>query len=282
MEEKPMQELTIIKQNGGAYIDSREVAKAIGKPHNDLMKAIRKYSEYLTEGNFSLSEFFVISTYFDSTGRELPCYLLTKMGCEMVANKLTGEKGVWFTAAYVKKFNMMETAEREAEIRAHARPRLGEFNSAVRNVLNGMSQCFALPKKVMAFLRGVYEPLGIEVASLCETESDYFTVTEIAECLNIYSETGRPHGHAVSAIISKLADPQHQAVAIPYGLVGFSMRYDSHIIEKVRNWLEENNFPRDVPHLGFEYHLYYNEQLSLFENNDDDALNFNIKIQIKI
>ena len=89
-----MYELTLVKQSGGAYIDSREVAEIIGKPHNDLMKSIRKYSEYLTAGNFSLSGFFIENTYFDSTGRRLPCYLLSKMGCEMVANKLTGEKGV--------------------------------------------------------------------------------------------------------------------------------------------------------------------------------------------
>jgi len=93
-----MTDLTIIKQNGGAYIDSREVADLIGKPHNDLMKSIRKYGDYLTAGYFSLSDFFINSSYTDSTGRTLPCYLLSKMGCEMIANKLTGEKGVLFTA----------------------------------------------------------------------------------------------------------------------------------------------------------------------------------------
>jgi len=46
------------------------------------------------------------------------------MGCEMIAHKLIGEKGVLFTAAYVAKFNEMEIAEREAEIKSHARPRL--------------------------------------------------------------------------------------------------------------------------------------------------------------
>ena len=38
-----MNELKIIKQNGGAYIDSREVAEAIGKNHKDLLRDIRKY-----------------------------------------------------------------------------------------------------------------------------------------------------------------------------------------------------------------------------------------------
>ncbi|MEJ8548443.1 Rha family transcriptional regulator [Brevibacillus borstelensis] len=103
-----MSQLQIIQQNGRLLVDSREVAELIDRPHNDLMKSIRNYSEYLTKGNFSLSDFFIESTYQDSTGRTLKCYLLTRKGCDMVANKLTGEKGVLFTAAYVTKFEEME------------------------------------------------------------------------------------------------------------------------------------------------------------------------------
>ena len=32
------------------------------------------------------------SSYKDNTGRELPFYLLTKKDCDMVANKMIGEK----------------------------------------------------------------------------------------------------------------------------------------------------------------------------------------------
>lgn len=42
-----MNDLTLIKQNGGAYIDSREVAEAIGKDHRHLLRDIRKYCETL-------------------------------------------------------------------------------------------------------------------------------------------------------------------------------------------------------------------------------------------
>ncbi|MDF2684769.1 MAG: hypothetical protein K0R47_5959 [Brevibacillus sp.] len=101
--------MKIVSINGKLLADSREVAEMVGKPHNDLMKSIRTYAEYLTQGNFSLSEFFIESSYQDSTGRTLPCYLLTRKGCDMVANKMTGEKGVLFTATYVTKFEEMES-----------------------------------------------------------------------------------------------------------------------------------------------------------------------------
>ena len=102
-----MNELKVFEKNGQLLTDSREVAKMIDRPHYDLMKAIRSYCDYLNEGNFPLVDFFLESTYPDSKGEIRPCYLLTKKGCDMVANKLTGQKGVLFTAAYVTAFEQM-------------------------------------------------------------------------------------------------------------------------------------------------------------------------------
>ena len=276
-----MNELTIIKRNGGAYIDSRDVAVFIGKDHRNLLRDIRGYCEILEKSNelkVELINFFVESSYVDSRGREKTCYLLTKQGCELCANKLAGTKGVLFTAAYVAKFNMLEAAERERETANRNTPRLSEFNSAVKNVLDGMSQCYTAPGSVMKFLRGVYEPLGIEVLPFHETDySGYYTVTEIAAKVGVYSDTGRPHGHAVSAIISKLDGHARHAMVIPYGLVGVTYRYDSFIVEAVRNWLTENKFPSTVHYLDFDYHIYYHcysyRQLSLFD--DDYIFDFN-------
>ena len=103
-----MYDLTVIKQNGGAYIDSREVAELIGKRHCDLLRDIQRYGRYMEksfERKIALNDFFLESSYVDAIGRTLPCYLISKMGCELVANKLTGEKGILFTAAYAKLSN---------------------------------------------------------------------------------------------------------------------------------------------------------------------------------
>jgi len=105
-----MSPLSLILQGKKACVNSREVSEMIDRPHNDLMKTIRTYSEHLTEGNFSLSDFFMESSYSDSTGRKLPCFLITRKGCDMIANKMTGKKGTWFTAVYVNKFVDMEMA----------------------------------------------------------------------------------------------------------------------------------------------------------------------------
>lgn len=106
-----MEELQVINHNNIDVIDSREVAEMIGKEHRNLIRDIRGYVEIIensTELKIEPSDFFFESNYKDSTGRTLPCYLLTRKGCDMVANKMTGEKGVLFTAAYVTAFEEMQ------------------------------------------------------------------------------------------------------------------------------------------------------------------------------
>lgn len=108
-----MKSLTIINRGGRLLVDSREVAEMIDTRHDHLLAKIDGFIKVLsTDPNFRVSDFFIESSYQDSTGRTLKCYLLTRKGCDMVANKTTGEKGVLFTAAYVTKFEEMEQAIR--------------------------------------------------------------------------------------------------------------------------------------------------------------------------
>lgn len=145
-----MNELTVLDHGGIDVIDSREVAQMIEKPHNDLMKSIRNYSDILNAGNFSLVDFFIPSTYTDGKGESRPCYLLTKKGCDMVANKMTGEKGVIFTAMYVSAFEKMRekitkpmtTAEMfqlQAQINVEQERRLAAIEANQQKVIEACS-----------------------------------------------------------------------------------------------------------------------------------------------
>lgn len=90
-------------------IDSRDVAKMIGKTHAHLMRDISQYiNDILTDPKLDSLDFFIESSYEDAKGEVRKCYLLTKQGCEFVANKLTGKKGTIFTATYVGLFNQYQ------------------------------------------------------------------------------------------------------------------------------------------------------------------------------
>ena len=92
------------------FIDSREVAEMVGKEHSKLLRDIRNYVEQLGQANFGQSDFFTESTYVNSQNKKMPCYQVTKKGCEFIAHKLTGVKGTEFTAKYINRFHEMEDA----------------------------------------------------------------------------------------------------------------------------------------------------------------------------
>ena len=110
-----MNELKVVSLEGQLVTDSREVAEMIGKEHKNLLADIRNYiSSLMTfvdeDGKLMVqpSDFFIESSYVNTQNKSLPCFLVTKKGCDMVANKMIGDKGVQFTASYVSKFDEME------------------------------------------------------------------------------------------------------------------------------------------------------------------------------
>lgn len=109
-----MQELQVLEQNNELYVDSREVAEMVGKQHKNLIRDIENYeSVILQSSKLSLDDYFIQSTYLGGNNQNYKHYLLTKKGCDMVANKMTGEKGILFTATYVNAFHEMQNHIKE-------------------------------------------------------------------------------------------------------------------------------------------------------------------------
>ena len=94
-------------------LDSRDVAKMVKKNHADLLRDIARYKGYLIKSKIAFNEFFQENQYKDKIGRTLKRYDVTRKGCEFLAHKMTGEKGIVFTATYINKFHEMEQALRK-------------------------------------------------------------------------------------------------------------------------------------------------------------------------
>lgn len=89
-------------------ITSMEVAEMVGKQHKELLRDIRKYTGVLTSASLRSLDFFIPDEYNDQKNEIRPCYRVTKQGCELIGNKLIGDKGIEFSARYVNRFNEME------------------------------------------------------------------------------------------------------------------------------------------------------------------------------
>lgn len=95
-------------------ITTLEVADMMETEHYKIIRKLegdksrKGYIQIMTDSQMGVSDYFIPSVYKDASGKENKCYEVTKLGCDFLANKSTGEKGVLFTARYVKKFYEME------------------------------------------------------------------------------------------------------------------------------------------------------------------------------
>lgn len=105
-----------IVKNNKKTITTIEIAEMLETRHYKVLEKLEGTKDGRTKGvipilndhNFVVVDYFIKSCYIDSKGEERPCYLVTKLGCDFLANKFTGEKGILFTAKYVKRFDEME------------------------------------------------------------------------------------------------------------------------------------------------------------------------------
>lgn len=104
-----MNKLEIVNNDGKLLVNSRQVALMVEREHGELLKTIRQYCDYLAQGNITCGDFFIESSYQDANNQSRPCYSIAKKGCDMIANKMTGEKGILFTATYVTEFENMKS-----------------------------------------------------------------------------------------------------------------------------------------------------------------------------
>ena len=108
--------------NNELTIDSREVAEMLGINHWEILRKLHGTDKVkgiipiLTNNKIVVSKYFIQSEYKDLSGKRNKCYLCTKLGCDFLANKFNGEKGILFTAKYVERFNIMERAIKENDI----------------------------------------------------------------------------------------------------------------------------------------------------------------------
>lgn len=167
-------------------LDSREVATMVEKRHDHLIRDIARYSEHLTAPNFGVSDFFKNSTYKDSSGKINKCYLLTRKGCEFVANKMTGKKGILFTANYINRFHEMEQ-----EILKKQAAKKGKVD------YSGMQYCL-VPREVRSYVDDVVK--YTEEAEAClEVILGIIPPKDIAPVRCLVKEYGRiVHLHADS------------------------------------------------------------------------------------
>ena len=90
-------------------ISSREVAEMMDVNHKDLLKKIDNINETFESEKIRSQKYWTESSYkTEGNNKTYREFQITKKGCEFLAHKSTGEKGIIFTDRYMDRFEEME------------------------------------------------------------------------------------------------------------------------------------------------------------------------------
>ena len=246
-----MYNLTLQDYNGTPVMDSRDIADMIERNHKDLLRDIRGYMDIMEksgERKIAPPDFFIESSY-ENRGKQYPCYLITKKGCDMIANKMTGAKGVLFTAAYVTAFEKMREQMAAPAMPAPVEP-VTALNEMVKLLLPVFDRAgMAAPFQALA-MKQIYRKAGIDlpVESL-KAERELYDTGTIARKAGVYALSGKPHVQAVGCILRNLEIPESEKELVSFeknGHRGTTYQYTAKVAELVKGWVKAQGFPEVI------------------------------------
>ena len=115
-------------------------------------------------------------------------------------------------------------------------------------------------KSKLLTAKTLYKKAGIDLPIEINEEEHYFDTKQIASKLKLYSKSNKPAQMAVCEIIKKidLEDSEVKGVWETNGSwTGTVNKYTESVIDKIRNWIEENNRPTKIPGEKKNYHVVY-------------------------
>jgi phage antirepressor YoqD-like protein len=179
-------------------MSSLEIAKLTGKPHNDVMKAIRAMEsgwEKVSQGKFSLSSRKVQQP--NGGVREYPCYELTKTECLYVATKFNDEA----RAKLVIRWEELEQKQRAQMLQ------LPDFTDPAEAAMAWAKEY--REKKVLAIENKKLEEENIQLAAENQElkhDKNYLDLIMRSKALLTISQIAQDYGMSGKALNKKLAD----------------------------------------------------------------------------
>ena len=187
--------LTVQNEQGETIpvIDSREVARMMGREHREILWYIEgkkvKGKAHLTgilptlQGEqLTTTDYFIESSYTADNGAKYKCYLCTKKGCELLATRQNGEKGILFCAKYVERFNEMEKELKSKSV--HQYPELAKEDELILAVVKGatpLDRATALQEYTALITDKATAPLKAE---LTQSKAELIEKTDFIDDIN--------------------------------------------------------------------------------------------------
>ena len=195
VEEEPEEEqmyLTTTNEQGEPVpvIDSREVARMMEKEHREILgyiegrvkgdKQISGILPTLLSNGIDPSAYFIESSYINANNRRDKCYLCTRMGCDLLATRQIGEKGILFCAKYVERFNEMEKELKSKSV--HQYPELTEKQQCILAIYDGGESAVTASKRLAEI--EVQEATALLKEELTQSKAELTEKTDFIDDIN--------------------------------------------------------------------------------------------------
>ncbi|EQE87416.1 Bro-N domain-containing protein [Clostridioides difficile] len=115
-------------------------------------------------------------------------------------------------------------------------------------------------KSKLLTAKTLYKKAGIDLPIEIDEEEHYFDTKQIASKLKIYSKSNKPAQMAVCEIIKKIKLEENEVKGVwetNGSWTGTVNKYTKSVIDKVRNWIEENNRPTKIQGEKKNFHVVY-------------------------
>lgn len=238
------QEVLVKEYKGQRVVTFKDIDSVHERTEGTARRNFNANKNHLVEGE----DFFVRNSYEarEEYGITAPngLTLLTESGYLMLVKSFTDDLAWKVQRQLVKSYF---TVKKIKEDKSSHKEKLPSVNQMVKNIKGALHDAGVDSKYIAAEVVRIYSDNGYPVkVPLISDVPVLWDCTTIAKELGIYSESGRPHDKAVSAIIQKLSVSESEIVKTAYsrnGHDGVTVQYKDSVMEKIKRWLQENGYP---------------------------------------
>lgn len=238
------QEVMVKEYKGQRVVTFKDIDSVHERAEGTARRNFNANKNHLLEGE----DFFVRNSYEakEEYGITAPkgLVLLTESGYLMLVKSFTDDLAWKVQRQLVKSYF---TVKKIKEDKSSHKEKLPSVNQMVKNIKGALHDAGVDSKYIAAEVVRIYSDNGYPVkVPLISDVPVLWDCTTIAKELGIYSESGRPHDKAVSAIIQKLPVSESEIVKTAYsrnGHDGVTVQYKDSVMQKIKLWLQENGYP---------------------------------------
>ncbi len=243
------QEITVKKHNGQRVITFKDIDLVHERSEGTARRNFNTNKQHLIEGE----DYCVRNSYEakEEYGITAPygLVLLTESGYLMLVKSFTDDLA-WKVQRQLVKTYFSWKEDKVNKQPEKKKKNLSAANMLVKTVSGIFKEAGVDPVFIAAEAKRLYKEqadIDIQIPLITDnTTQTLWDCTSIAKELGILSESGRPHDKAVSGIIQDLDIFEDEIVRTAFsrnGHDGVTVQYKGSVLEKVREWLEENHYP---------------------------------------